>query len=792
MEMESGFNSWFIGSKGENAKVVEELISEAFRDHLYWRKNFHPEDSPDISENDKVFGDYIQSVANMRKYLFEILAKIKQSVPFYSPRYIGHMTSDPLIPGIIGYISTMFYNANNISPLGSPITTPYEIEVGRDFGRLVGFDVCQSWGHITSGGTVANLEAMWVARNLKYFPIVIRRVAKELNCDFALTGEKTICGMSSWELLNLSPSDVLSLREALINHVENRKIKLTRKEVEGQVDKAINSFVPSKIGWASFIKQFGKELEGIDKGVVLLPKTKHYSWTKAMDVFGMGSENLINLNIDENYRVDLGHLKATLDELAAKKSPIIMLVAVLGSTEEGSVDPLSKIAELCPSVYKHVDAAYGGYLSTLLYKSRKKNCRKSDIDLGELEPISIDELKVFLESSGIHPSNRFEYLYENLIALKRFDSITIDPHKLGYIPIPAGGIVFKDKRIRGLISFTAAYAFREEDENVTIGQYILEGSKPGASAVACYLAHKVVPPTIEGYGYILSRTIKAARMLYDKIKAIRIKGLRIVPITEPDTNVFCFAVNFDENKSLSVLNRLNREVYRKLSIDGREKPIAAYNFLISKTELGFEDYKSRATENLLRELGIPDNNYTPDPITEEQSNEIVVLRMCAMNPWSCEEKYVDGFKNELECVLGRFVHKILIIEDEESDRERIKTILSQSAGELCKFKYGDEECKTFERGKKAIKEKYDLILLDLLLKDEKGNIADGSQILAELRRSHLRKTPVVVYTNKEKSFPLMKFLEDAGFNPEIDVCIWKKDERSEMKVLYEIIERLSA
>lgn len=787
--MESGFNSWFIGSKGENAMVIEELIMEAFRDHLYWRKNFHPEDSPDISETDKVSPDYNESVANIRKYLFEILARIKQSVPFYSPRYIGHMTSDPLIPGIIGYISAMFYNANNISPLGSPITTPYEIEVGRDFGRLVGFDVCRSWGHITSGGTVANLEALWVARNLKYFPIVIRRVAKELNCDFAPTGEKTICGMSSWELLNLSPSDALSLREALINHLEKRQIESTRKEVEVQVDKAINSFVLSKIGWPSFIKEFSKELEGIDKAVVLLPKTKHYSWTKAMDVFGMGSENLINLNIDENYRIDLNDLKARVDELERKKSPIIMMVAVLGSTEEGSVDSLLKIAELYPNIYKHVDAAYGGYFSTLLYKSRKTSVRENDIDLGNLEQISREEFKDFLQGLRIDFSGRAEYLYENLLALKRFDSVTIDPHKLGYIPIPAGGIVFRDKRIRGLISFTASYAFGEEDDNVTIGQYILEGSKPGASAVACYLAHKVVPPTIEGYGYILGRTIKAAKMLYNKIKAIRIEGLIIVPITEPDSNVFCFAANFNENTSLSVLNRLNREIYKKLSIDGREKPIPAYKFLISKTELSFKDYKSRATESLLRELDIPDNKYTLNPTEEDQSNEIVVLRMCAMNPWSCEEKYIDGFEDELRCILNSFVHKILIIEDEQSDRERIKTIFSQSAGDLCKFKYAEAD--VFEDGKRAIKNKCDVIILDLVLRDKNGNIADGSQILSELRRSDLKNTPVVVYTNKEKDFFLRKLLEGADFNPEIDRCIWKKDDKSEIRVLFEIIERLS-
>ena len=35
-------SSLFLGPKAENADVFERLLLEAFRDHVFWRRNFHP------------------------------------------------------------------------------------------------------------------------------------------------------------------------------------------------------------------------------------------------------------------------------------------------------------------------------------------------------------------------------------------------------------------------------------------------------------------------------------------------------------------------------------------------------------------------------------------------------------------------------------------------------------------------------------------------------------------------------------------------------------------------------
>jgi hypothetical protein len=95
------------------------------------------------------------------------------------------------MPGIAGYLMAMMCkllchrisissyitpsispdNPNNVATEASPLTTVLEIDVGKQLCKMIGYniDITKSpvgWGHITCGGTVANLESMW-AGNLR-------------------------------------------------------------------------------------------------------------------------------------------------------------------------------------------------------------------------------------------------------------------------------------------------------------------------------------------------------------------------------------------------------------------------------------------------------------------------------------------------------------------------------------------------------------------------------------------------------------------------------------------------
>ena len=78
------------------------------------------------------------------------------------------MSVDQSLPAILGYLSTMFYNPNNVAFEASPFTTLIELEVGKQLCDMLGYktveddsDTPLSWAHITCDGTVANLESIW-------------------------------------------------------------------------------------------------------------------------------------------------------------------------------------------------------------------------------------------------------------------------------------------------------------------------------------------------------------------------------------------------------------------------------------------------------------------------------------------------------------------------------------------------------------------------------------------------------------------------------------------------------
>ncbi|ARF58528.1 pyridoxal-dependent decarboxylase [Streptomyces gilvosporeus] len=102
---------------------------------------------------------------------------------------------------------------------------------------------------------------------------------------------------------------------------------------------------------------------------VLAPSTMHYSWPKAASLLGLGQDNLLTVEVDLEARAKLGHRKEILQRCKKEMRPVILDVAVLGSTELSSVDPLASMLALRDRFARdnffypvHVDAAWGGVL----------------------------------------------------------------------------------------------------------------------------------------------------------------------------------------------------------------------------------------------------------------------------------------------------------------------------------------------------------------------------------------------------------------------------------------------
>ncbi|MGE3730787.1 MAG: pyridoxal-dependent decarboxylase, partial [Lysobacterales bacterium] len=105
----------FLGPYGENNDLLERLLVEFLRDHVYWRRNLHPEDPPAIPTHAAQSPGYREFEHRLRRELHSLSAALKRSVPFHSPRYLGHMVSDLLLPGLAAQMLTLPYNPNNVS-----------------------------------------------------------------------------------------------------------------------------------------------------------------------------------------------------------------------------------------------------------------------------------------------------------------------------------------------------------------------------------------------------------------------------------------------------------------------------------------------------------------------------------------------------------------------------------------------------------------------------------------------------------------------------------------------------
>src|SRR5688500_9447580 len=585
---DSALRSWFLGPRAENAALLEGLVVEALRDHVFWRRNFHPEDGFAIRELDKRSEGYEDAVATLTQELLELLAELKRDVPFFSGRYKGHMLFEQTIAGQIGYFAAMLYNPNNISAEAAPVTTRLELEVAAQLARMIGYDDSRSWGHLTSGGTVANFEALWIARNVHYLAVAAAGAAEALGLSLEVTlpgGNRAPIGeLPLWELLNIDNGAALDLWHALWASASAADVR-----------RAVAGHTLSDAGYQDYSLTLARRYgDALPAAVVLVAATAHYSWEKIARALGIGANQLVFVPVDRAFRLDPDALWEQLRTFAARRTPVLACVSVCGTTEEGAVDRLDKVLavrarareELGLAFHLHSDACYGGYAAAVTWGEDGRRRTARDIR----------------QSTGIAWPD--EGWVAAVTALAEADSVTLDPHKLGYVPYPAGAFLLRDRRGRDLVAVGPPYlspaTAAPADDELFLGKYIFEGSKPGASAASVWLSHKVLPLDERGYGYLIERTAVGARRLRDALAAAEVGAFRVLVLPEPDINIVCFVVHGGGARSLAELNALNEAIYRRMSLNAASP---APEYIITRTRLRTPMYDG-AIEPILAELGI--------------------------------------------------------------------------------------------------------------------------------------------------------------------------------------------
>ncbi len=94
----------------------------------------------------------------------ELTGRLRDNYPYFHPYYAGQMLKPPHPAAVAGYLAAMLINPNNHALDGGPATSALEKEAVAQLAAMFGFGT--HLGHLTSSGTIANLEALWVAREL--------------------------------------------------------------------------------------------------------------------------------------------------------------------------------------------------------------------------------------------------------------------------------------------------------------------------------------------------------------------------------------------------------------------------------------------------------------------------------------------------------------------------------------------------------------------------------------------------------------------------------------------------
>src|SRR5215217_3984854 len=102
--------------------------------------------------------------AEERAALAELAERLRNTYPYPDPRYAGQMLKPPAAIAWAAYATAMLLNPNNHALDGGPATAEMEKDAVAQLAAMFGLP--RHLGHLTASGTIANLEALWVAREL--------------------------------------------------------------------------------------------------------------------------------------------------------------------------------------------------------------------------------------------------------------------------------------------------------------------------------------------------------------------------------------------------------------------------------------------------------------------------------------------------------------------------------------------------------------------------------------------------------------------------------------------------
>ena len=268
------------------------------------------------------------------------------------------------------------------------------------------------------------------------------------------------------------------------------------KSLEDEVIKSIGSLLSLDNAYGNIVtggteanimairaaRNHARKYKGIVDGEIIIPSSAHFSFKKAADMLNL---KIVEAKLNDNYKIDVESVKKSISDKT------VAIVAIAGTTELGLIDPIEEISKIAHdnNIYFHVDAAFGGFSIPFL--------KEAGYDL----PV-------------------FDFSLDGVC------SITVDPHKMGLAPIPAGGIIFRKEEYLHVMAVDSPYLTVKTQSTIV-------GTRLGASSAATYAIINYFGK--RGYSKMAQELMENTYFLKEGLEKI---GYELV--CEPELNLLAF------------------------------------------------------------------------------------------------------------------------------------------------------------------------------------------------------------------------------------------------------------
>ncbi len=254
----------------------------------------------------------------------------------------------------------------------------------------------------------------------------------------------------------------------------------------------------------------------------------HYSVERAFGILGLGTQNLIKIKENGDFKMDVAELERAIEGSLADQQKPFVVIATAGCTPVGSFDDMEAIAKLCQKhgLWLHVDGAHGGSF--------------------------VFSEKIRQRLKGIHLA----------------DSVALDPHKMMFMPLNLGTILLKEqKHFDTTFKVNAPYIFHKTSADLgclNIGERTIQCSR-GFEAFKLWICLKHYG--INYFAEMMEHCVDMTRYLYDRLRATE----DFETLNVPESNILCFRYVPEALKKFSpdAIDRFNYELRTAFNQSGK-------------------------------------------------------------------------------------------------------------------------------------------------------------------------------------------------------------------------------